>query len=367
MHDPRIENLADILVNYSTKVQPGEWVGVLGDVASLPLVREVFAKVVKAGGNPSLMLTDETLTRDFARLANDDQMQWLDPALSLYYDKADVYIRCTAFPNTRAMTNIDPKRLQKIQSARAGWLETRMRRAAEGKMKWVGTLFPTEGSAQEAGMSLEEYEDFVFGATFANKTDPVGEWKKLGDMQQKKIDWLKGKKQVTLKGPNIDLEVSIDGRVFINACGERNMPDGEIFTGPVEESVNGWYRASFPSIVQGRAVEGIELKFEDGKVINATAQKNQDLLYSMLDADARSRYLGEFAIGTNFGIDRFTGSILFDEKIGGTVHVALGAGYPDTGSKNKSTIHWDMICDMRKDSEIHVDGELFYKDGQFVI
>jgi aminopeptidase len=367
MNDPRIENLADILVNYSTKVQPGEWVGVLGDVAALPLVRAVYAQVVKAGGNPSLMLTDETVTRDFARLANDDQMQWLDPALSLYYDKADVYIRCTAFPNTRAMTNIDPKRLQKIQSARSSWLETRMRRAAEGKMKWVGTMFPTEGSAQEAGMSLEEYEDFVFGATFANKTDPVGEWKKLGDMQQKKIDWLKGKKQVTLKGPNIDLEVSIDGRVFINACGERNMPDGEIFTGPVEESVNGWYRASFPSIVQGRAVEGIELKFEDGKVINGTAQKNQDLLYSMLDADARSRYLGEFAIGTNFGIDRFTGSILFDEKIGGTVHVALGAGYPDTGSKNKSTIHWDMICDMRKDSEIHVDGELFYKDGQFVV
>ncbi|MBI1258994.1 MAG: aminopeptidase [Chloroflexi bacterium] len=367
MHDPRIENLADILVNYSTKVQPGEWVGVLGDVAALPLVREVFAKVVKAGGNPSLMLTDETLTRDFARLANEDQTQWLDPALSLYYDKADVYIRCTAFPNTRAMTNIDPKRLQTIQSARAGWLATRMRRAAEGEMKWVGTMFPTEGSAQEAGMSLEEYEDFVYGATFANKTDPVGEWTKLGDMQQKKIDWLKGKKHVTLKGPNIDLEVSIDGRVFINAQGERNMPDGEIFTGPVEESVNGWYRASFPSIVQGRAVEGIELKFEDGKVINATAQKNQDLLYSMLDADARSRYLGEFAIGTNFGIDRFTGSILFDEKIGGTVHVALGAGYPDTGSKNKSTIHWDMICDMRKDSEIHVDGELFYKDGQFVI
>ncbi len=367
MSDPRIDNLADILVNYSTKVQPGEWVGVLGDVAALPLVRAVYAQVVKAGGNPSLMLTDETVTRDFARHANDDQMNWLDPALSLYYDKADVYIRCTAFPNTRAMTNIDPKRLQTIQTARAGWLATRMRRAAEGSMKWVGTLFPTEGSAQEAGMSLEEYEDFVYGATFASKSDPVGEWKALGDMQQKKIDWLKGKKQVQLKGPNIDLEVSIDGRVFINACGERNMPDGEIFTGPVEESVNGWYRASFPSIVQGRAVEGIELKFEQGKVINATAAKNQDLLYSMLDADDRSRYLGEFAFGTNFGIDRFTGSILFDEKIGGTVHVALGAGYPDTGSKNKSTIHWDMICDMRKDSEVYVDGELFYKDGQFMV
>jgi aminopeptidase len=367
MSDPRIDNLADILVNYSTSVKPGEWVGVLGDVAALPLVRAVFAKVVEAGGNPSLMLTDETVNREFARRANDDQIAWLDPAQSLYYDNADVYIRCTAFPNTRAMTNIDAKRVQKIQAARRPWLETRMRRAAEGQMKWVGTLFPTEGSAQEAGMSLEEYEDFVYGATFADKADPVAEWKALGEMQQKKIDWLKGKKNVRLQGPNIDLELSIDGRVFINACGERNMPDGEIFTGPVEESVNGWYRASFPSIVQGRAVEGIELKFEDGKVIGASAAKNEDLLHTMLDSDARSRYLGEFAIGTNFGIQQFTGSILFDEKIGGTVHVAIGAGYPDTGSVNKSSVHWDMICDMRKDSTIHVDGELFYQDGQFVI
>lgn len=367
MRDPRIDNLANILVNYSTKVQPGEWVGVLGDVAALPLVRAVYAEVIKAGGNPSLMLTDEALTREFARSANDDQMQWLDPALSLYYDRADVYIRCTAYPNTRAMTNVDARRIQKIQNARRPWTETRMRRAAEGTMKWVGTMFPTEGSAQEAGMSLEEYEDFVFSATFANKSDPVGEWMKLGDMQQKKIDWLKGKKDVRLKGPNIDLELSIDGRVFINACGSRNMPDGEIFTGPVEESVNGWFQASFPSIVQGRAVEGVELKFLDGKVINARAGKNEDLLYAMLDADARSRYLGEFAFGTNFGIDKFTGSILFDEKIGGTVHFAIGAGYPDTGSVNKSSVHWDMICDMRKDSEVYVDGELFYKDGQFMV
>jgi aminopeptidase len=198
MSDPRVENLADILVNYSTSVQPGEWVGVLGDVAALPLVRAVYAQVVKAGGNPALMLTDETITREFARNANDNQIAWLDPAQSLYYDNADVYIRCGALPNTRAMTNIDAKRVQRIQAARRPWLETRMRRAAEGKMKWVGTMFPTEGSAQEAGMSLEEYEDFVYGATFATLADPVGEWKKLGEMQQKKIDWLKGKKSVKL-------------------------------------------------------------------------------------------------------------------------------------------------------------------------
>lgn len=367
MVDKRLTKLADILVNYSTSVKPGDWVGILGDVAALPLLREVYSAVVKAGGNPSLLFTDEYMMREFYRHASEDQLTWLDPSHTLYYDNADVYIRVGALNNTRANTLIDAKRMQSVQSARRPWLNTRMQRAAEGKMRWVGTLYPTEGSAQEAGMSLEEYEDFVFKATFADKDDPVKAWREMGEMQQKKIDWLKGKKHVKLQGPNIDLELSIEGRTFINACGERNMPDGEIFTGPVEESVKGFYRATFPSIVQGRAVEGIELKFEDGRVVDASAAKNEDLLFTQLDADDRSRYLGEFAIGTNFGIDQFTGSILYDEKIGGTVHVALGAGYPDTGSMNRSTIHWDMICDMRTDSEIHVDGELFYKNGQFVI
>ncbi len=367
MNDPRVTKLADVLVNYSTKVQPGEWVGILGDVAALPLIRAVYEQVVRAGGNPSLLFTDEAMTRQFYRHANDDQLSWLDPSLDLYYNQADVYIRLGALSNTRAMTSIDPTIVRKAQSARQPWLETRMRRASEGTMKWVGTLYPTEGLAQEAGMSLEEYEDFVFAACFADRDDPVAEWRKMGAMQQQKIDWLKGKKRVRCQGPNIDLELSIDGRVFINACGERNMPDGEIFTGPVEESVNGWVKFTYPSIVQGRAVEGIELKFEQGKVAQASAQKNESLLFAQLDADAGSRYLGEFAIGTNFGIDKFTGQILFDEKIGGTVHMAVGLGYPDTGSKNKSSVHWDMICDMRTDSTIHVDGDLFYENGQFVV
>jgi aminopeptidase len=180
------------------------------------------------------------------------------------------------------------------------------------------------------------------------------------------VDWLKGKKDIRLHGPHIDLQLSIDGRSFVNSDGDRNMPSGEIFTGPVEESVSGWVRFSYPSIVAGRAVEGIELKFQEGKVVEASSKTNQDLLYAQLDADANSRYLGEFAIGTNFGIQQFTGNILFDEKIGGTVHMAIGAGYPDTGSVNRSAVHWDMICDMRHDSEMHVDGELFYKNGAFV-
>ncbi|MCC6612042.1 MAG: aminopeptidase [Anaerolineae bacterium] len=367
MKDPRIEKLADVLVNYSTRVQPGEWVGILGNVEALPYLRAVYQAVLKAGGNPALMLSDETIDQMFVREANDDQINWLDPSQTLYYDNADVYIRIRGLGNTRALTNVPAERTRKVTAARRSWLSTRMQRAAEGKMKWVGTLIPTDGVAQDAGMSLEEYEDFYFNATFVNKDDPVAAWKAMGAMQQKKIDWLMGKRHVKMQGPNVDLELSIDGRVFINACGERNMPDGEIFTGPVEDSVKGWIRYSYPSMVQGRAVEGIELRFEQGRVVGATAAKNEELLHAQLDTDAGSRYLGEFAIGTNFGIDRFTGQILFDEKIGGTVHTAIGLGYPDTGSKNVSAVHWDMICDMRTDSTIHVDGELFYKDGQFVV
>ncbi|MFN8529925.1 MAG: aminopeptidase [Anaerolineae bacterium] len=367
MADVRIEKLADILVNYSTQVKPGEWVGILGDVNALPLMRSVFTKVVEAGGNPTVMINDEFMTRQFVRLANDDQFAWIDPSQTVYYDQADVYIRCNGAANTRASSSIESSRLQSRQRQLSGWLSTRMRRAAEGSFKWVGTMFPTEAFAQEAGMSLEEYENFVYGATFADLEDPIAEWRKLGEMQQKKIDWLKGKKHVKCQGPNIDLELSIDGRVFINACGERNMPDGEIFTGPVENSAKGWVKFTYPSIAQGQSIEGIELRFENGRVADATAKKNQTLLLAQLDTDAGSRYLGEFAIGTNFGINRFTGMILYDEKIGGTIHMAVGAGYPDTGSVNKSSVHWDMICDMRVDSTIHIDGELFYKDGQFVV
>lgn len=367
MSDPRIEKLADVLVNYSTHVQPGEWVGILGDVTALPYVRAVYGAVVRAGGNPALYFSDETMKRMFLREANDDQIAWLDPAMSLYFEQADVYIRIGSLANTRAMSGIEAKRVNTLMQAQRSWLSTRMKRAAEGKMKWVGTLVPSEGTAQDAEMSLEEYEDFYFGATFVDQADPVAAWRAMGEMQQKKIDWLKGKRHVKLLGPNVDLELSIDGRIFINACGERNMPDGEIFTGPVEESVNGWIRYSYPSMVQGRAVEGIELRFEQGKVVQASAKKNDDLLQAQLNTDSGSRYLGEFAIGTNFGIDKFTGQILFDEKIGGTIHTAVGLGYPDTGSKNTSAIHWDMICDMRTESTIHVDGELFYANGEFVV
>ncbi len=367
MSDIRLQRLADLLVNYSTEIKPGEWVGILGDVVALPALREVYRAVLRAGGNPTVFLTDETMARIFLREASDDQIAWLDPSQTLYYEQADAYIRVGSSQNTRAMTGIPAARVQKWGAARRPWLDTRLRRAAEGKMKWVGAWYPNEASAQEANMSLEEYEDFVYGATFCDRPDPIGEWRRISAMQESKVAWLSGKKQVVCQGPDVDLTLSIDGRTFINSDGHHNMPCGEIFTGPVEDSVNGWVRFSYPAIVGGRAVSGIELRFEDGRVVEASAKENEDLLFAQLDADAGSRYLGEFAIGTNFGIQRFTGNILFDEKIGGTIHMAIGTGYPETGSKNRSSVHWDMICDMRTDSEIRVDGELFYKDGQFMV
>ncbi|MFQ3647644.1 MAG: aminopeptidase [Anaerolineae bacterium] len=365
--DPRIERYADLLVNYSTSVQKGEWVGIIGDVEALPALRAVYAHVLAAGGNPSLMLIDETSERHFARHATDEQIQWLDPMQSLYYDRADVYIRIRGSANTRAMTSIPGTRVQQIAKARQIWLDTRLSRAAQGQFKWVGTIFPTQAHAQEANMSLEEFEDFVYSAMFCDQDDPKAAWAQLGRNQQGKVDYLNGKKHIRCVGPNIDLTLSIEGRKFINCCGLNNMPDGEIFTGPVEESVNGWVRFSYPSLVSGRAVSGIELKFVDGKVVEAHAEQNDELLQAQLNTDAGARYLGEFAIGTNFGINKFTSNILYDEKIGGTIHMAIGRSYAETGGKNQSAVHWDMICDMRTDSEIYVDGELFYRNGDFTV
>ena len=367
MSDLRRRKLAQLLVNYSTAVQQGDWVGVLGDFNSLPILRDIYGAVVDAGGHPSLMIDDDAMQRYFLRHASDEQIAWIDPSLKLYTDQADVYIRVRAPENTRAMTSISANRMQEQRAAQRETLQTRLERSARGEFRWVGTLYPTQAGAQEANMSFEEYEDFVYGACFCEAEEPAAEWRKLSAMQQQKVDYLVGKEQVRLRGPNIDLELCIAGRSFINSDGRRNMPSGEIFTGPVEDSVNGWVRFSYPAIVGGRAVSGIELKFVDGVVSEASAEQNEDLLQAQLDTDAGARYLGEFAIGTNFGISQFTGSILYDEKIGGTVHMAIGMGYPETGSLNKSAVHWDMICDMREDSEITVDGELFFKDGEFVV
>jgi aminopeptidase len=363
--DARIARLAHTLVHYSIAVQPGECILLSGELSGLPLIRETHKEIVRAGGHAVVALIDEQMGDFFLRHADDAQLAWLSPLERWASEEAAARIDIRSTNNTRAGTSISPARLALRNSARRGLGKLRFARAAEKTFRWTLTQFPTDAFAQEADMSLAEFEDFVYAATFADQPDPISRWRALGADQQRYVDWLKGKRTVQVRGPHIDMTLSIAGRTFINSDGRRNMPSGEIFTGPVEDSAEGWVRFTYPAIREGRVVEGVELRFAQGRVVEARARKNEEYLLAQLDADPGARYLGEFAIGTNFGIQRFTGNILFDEKIGGTIHMALGNGYPETGSVNESAIHWDMICDMRTDAEIVVDGEVLYRNGAF--
>jgi aminopeptidase len=233
-------------------------------------------------------------------------------------------------------------------------------------MKWTGTQYPCQSAAQDAEMSLEEYEDFVFNAGLLNHADPVAEWKKVSERQQRLVDFLNGKSDYHVVAANgTDVRMSVAGHTWINCDGHENFPDGEVFTGPLIDSVNGQINFSFPAVHHGRECDGVRLTFRDGKVVNASATKGEDFLISMLDTDAGSRFLGECAIGTNYGITRYTRNTLFDEKIGGTVHFALGAGYPETGNKNQSGLHWDMVVDLRGGGFAEIDGQKVSENGKF--
>ncbi len=365
--DPRTASLANIIVNYSLRLQPGEWVVLLGDPATLPLAKEIYRYAMRAGALPSVYFRADELREIFLTEANEKQLAWVTPFERAGYEEADALVSMHGTTNTRALTNTDPKKQQLMARARTEMYRTYMNRTANTPFRFIVAQCPTDSAAQDADMSLPAYEDFVYAATYADQPDPIGCWEALRDKQERLVQWLEGKREIVVRGPNIDLTLSADGRTFKNSCGRLNMPDGEVYTSPVEESVNGWVRFTYPAVREGREVDGVEFTFEQGKVVKASAQKNEDYLFSQLDADEGARYLGEFAIGTNYAIDRFTRSILFDEKIGGTLHMAIGYGFPEIGGKNISSVHWDFICDMRQDSEILVDGELFYKNGNFVV
>lgn len=367
MADIRIEKLAHILVDHSARIVPGDRVAIEATTAAEPLVRALYGLILERGGHPHVLLElpdqDELL---FAH-AKDEQLDFIPTFRKLAYDQFESRIKIASATNPRALTQVAPARQKRRQKAIAPILEAQMRRGAEKAFKWVSTLYPTEGYAMEAEMSLRNFEDFVYCACHADEDAPLEYWKQVEEKQRKIVERLDGHNQVVLYGPNVDLTLSIKGRKFVNASGANNMPDGEVFTGPVEESLNGWIKFTFPAIYTGVMVEGVELTFSNGKVTKAKAEKNHPFLMEMLESDAGARYVGEFAIGTNYEIDRFSHNILFDEKIGGTLHLALGAGYPETGSRNKSSIHWDMICGMGEGAEIKVDGEVVYKEGQFTV
>jgi aminopeptidase len=365
MTDARIEKLAQILVDHSAEIKPGDRVAIEATTAAQPLVRELYAAILERGGYPYLLLELPDQDEIFFAHAKEEQLDGIPIFRKLAYEEFESRIRIASSTNPRALSNVDPARQKRRQKAASSILETQLRRGADRSFKWVSTLFPTEGYAAEAGMSLSDFETFVYRACHADQADPVAYWHKVEARQKKIIERIEGHDQVVLRGPNVDLTLSILGRKFINAAGKSNMPDGEVFSGPVEDSLNGFVRFSYPAIYSGVLVEGVELTFSNGKVTKAHAEKNQAFLMEMLESDPGARYVGEFAIGTNYEIDRFSHNILFDEKLGGSFHMALGAGYPETGSKNKSIIHWDMICGLQKDSEILLDGDVVYKNGKF--
>jgi aminopeptidase len=367
VHDPRIDKLAEVLVNYSNAVKKGETVLIRGEIVAEPLFKALYAKVLEAGGFPMIVPTIPEVGELFYRLASDEQLQHIPEPIKVAMETYDCIISVMCESNTKAMSNVDPAKMAMTSRAQKDIFMNALRRMAAGELRWVGTLYPTNAHAQDAEMGLIEYQDFVYGACLPDFDDPVGYWRSFSKWQQKIVDWMKGKKEVHVVTKDTDLRMSIVDRVFINCDGRENMPDGEVYTGPVEDSVEGHVAFTYPAVYRGREVAGVQLWFEKGKVVKATAEKNEEFLLSMLDSDEGARYVGEFAIGTNKGITRFSKETLFDEKIHGTFHMAVGAALPETGSKNESSIHWDMVCDLRQGGEIRVDGEVIHRDGDFVI
>jgi aminopeptidase len=367
MTDPRVSKLADLLVNYSLELKPGDIVRLDGGTVAAPFVRELYREALRAGANPRTRVEVEGIDVVAVGEASDEQLTFVSEIDRFEIEKVDAIVTIWADRNTRALSQADPKRVsKKIASRRT--LTTRLwERIDKGEAKWVGTRFPTDAHAQDAEMSLTEYEDFVYGACHVRADeDPVAHWRGVSVELNERARELNTFTELRIVGPDTDLRINVAGREWLAADGKLNMPDGEIFTSPVETETEGEIRFSFPAIFQGRGVEDVRLRFEGGRVVRAEAGSGNAFLQSLLDMDQGARILGEAAFGLNYEIDRFSRDILFDEKIGGTMHFALGSSFKKLGGRNESGLHWDMICDLRADGEVYADGELVWKAGHFV-
>lgn len=356
MADPRVSKLASILVNHSIAVKKGDVVMISSSSElAKPLVLEVYKEVMKAGGNPLTSIAFEETANLFYSMATDAQIDNF-PKIRMFEAKnIDCIVNIRASVNKKSLSNIDPKRI----SARSKVLRPISEEIVNNK-RWILCNYPTNGLAQEADMSLEEYEDFLYGATNVD-------WNKVKQKEMKLKNALDKANEVRIVGKDTDLKMSIRGRKAIPCYGERNMPDGEVFLSPVEDSAEGYIYYEMPAIYQGREVLGIRLKFSKGKVVDASADKNEEFLITMLDTDKGARFLGELGVGVNYGIQKFSKDILFDEKIGGTVHLAVGRSYEEAGGKNISAVHWDMIKDLRQGGALYLDGKAIQKNGRFLI
>jgi aminopeptidase len=364
--DPRVTRLADVVTNYSTGVNEGDLVLIQGPELAEPLIVEVVRAVLAAGAIPHVRASVQGIDEAYLASAGDGQLDHLPPYALEEMDAIDARISILAAWNTRELSGIDPAKMARRSRAAQPVMARFMERSAADELKWCVTAYPCDAFAQDADMSLDQYADFVYRAGWLHLDDPAAAWREYAGKVQALADRVSSVQTLRVLAQDTDLSVGVGGRTWVASRGERNFPDGEIFTGPVESETNGEVRFSFPAVMGGREVQDVRLRFEDGRVVKAEAEVGQAYLEQMVAMDAGSSILGEFAIGTNYEVTDFTKQILFDEKIGGTCHMALGAGYPNTGSLNRSGLHWDMVCDLRAGGEIHADGEPIYRDGAFL-
>lgn len=356
------EKFARLITEYSTEVQKGDNVLINVDLEAVPLARALVREVLKAGANPLLRMTYPEMTRDVLELAGDDYLN-AEPVFELNeIRQIDAWIRVGAPSNSRLLQSADKERLARLMKRSRPVQNIRV-----NETRWLGTLYPNAAQAQDAGMSTEEFEDFAYRAMFLYEDDPAEAWRRQAREQEAIVERLSRASEVRITGPGTDLKLSVRGRKWVSSAGRRNMPCGEVFTGPVEDSAEGYITYDVPSSVNGVEVRNIRVRFEQGKAVEAEAEVGNDLVQAQLNTDAGARYLGELGIGTNYRIQQPIKSILYDEKIGGTVHLALGQSYRETGGTNESAIHWDMISDLRQGGTIHLDGELFQENGKFLV
>jgi aminopeptidase len=364
--DPRLQKLADVVVGYSTAVRPGDVVRIEGNPPTTPLIREIYRASVRAGAQPTAALLVDESTTALLEGGSDDQLEWVPLDIRWNIEHGDVWILLDGPENTRHLSTVDPAKMARWVKGREPYVAKYLERADRGDFRWVLCGYPTHAAAQDAGMSLSEYEEVVYGAALLDPDDPVAAWRTFGERLDRIGDFLETKTELRVLGEDTDLTLGVGGRRWIRSKGKTNLPDGEVFTGPVETRVDGAIRFSFPATMRGRQAEGVRLRFEDGEVVEATAGRGEDFLREMIGIDGGARRVGEFAFGLNDAVTEYTGSLLLDEKIGGTVHLALGRSVPGTGGENESGLHWDMVCDLRQGGEVYADGELVYRDGAFV-
>lgn len=358
--DPRLERWAEVIVDFCTNVKPGERVEITGEILAQPLMLALYRRCLEKGAFPALRPSFGEAIEIFYHVANDAQLEDVSPIALFEANTYDVSLHVLAESNTRNMTGIDPTKMSKVRKARQD-----LSRLRKERVRWNITSFPTHAYAQDAGISLRDFAELIFSAGFLNHDNPLEQWKLLRQRQQKIAGLLQGVETFRIESADCDLTLGVKGRRICESSGAVNMPDGEIYTGPVENDVNGFIRFSFPGYYLGQIVEGIHLTFKNGKVVKAHADTNDKFLQEMLNTDEGARRIGELGIGTNWGVTRFTKNLLFDEKMGGTIHLALGDAYIETLGQNRSAIHWDIVHDLRNGGRVYADKEVLIENGRF--